>query len=132
MLKIIKMNPSQNFLSALKNALEGLAMFFRKEKNGQIQISIAVVVVIASAYFNINSAEWIAILGCIALVLSLEMLNSAIEKLADMVEPNYHLTIKAIKDISAGAVLWSTILSVIIGAIVFIPKIKVLFICIIH
>ncbi len=122
----------QNFLAALKNAFAGLRLFFKQERNGQIQISISVIVILASEYFDINTSEWIAILGCIALVLSLEMLNSALEKLSDMVEPNYHLTIKAIKDICAGSVFWSAIISVIIGAIIFVPKIKMLFMVTIH
>jgi diacylglycerol kinase len=122
----------QNFIAALKHAFSGLRLFFKQERNGQIHISIAAIVILASAYFDINSLEWIAILGCIALVLSLEMFNSALEKLSDMVEPNYHLTIKAIKDICAGSVLWSAIISVIIGAIIFVPKIKMLFMGSIH
>jgi diacylglycerol kinase len=118
----------QNLLLAFKNAFAGLALFFKNEKNGKIQVCISVIVVIAGLFFKISTSEWIAIIGCIALVLSLEMINSAIEKLANMVEPNYNLTIKAIKDISAGAVLWSALISIIIGALIFIPKLKILFI----
>ena len=122
----------QNFIVALKNAFSGICLFINTERNGQVQISVAAIVILAGTYFDISCAEWVAIIGCIALVLSLEMFNSAMEKLSDMVEPNYHLTIKAIKDICAGAVLWSALISIIIGAIIFIPKIKMLFVGTIH
>ena len=122
----------QNFIAALKNAFSGICLFIHTERNGQVQISVAAIVILAGTYFDISCAEWVAIIGCIALVISLEMFNSALEKLSDMVEPNYHLTIKAIKDICAGAVLWSALISIIIGAIIFIPKIKMLFVGTIH
>ena len=62
-----------------------------------------------------------AVLFCIALVLSLEMLNTAVEKLADQTHPERHPQIGLVKDVAAGAVLWAAVLSVVIGAIVFWP-----------
>lgn len=55
------------------------------------------------------------------------MMNSALEKLSDLVEPNYNPVIKSIKDISAAAVLWSAIVSVVIGGVIFLPRIIALF-----
>lgn len=90
-------------------------------------MAIALFVVIAGFIFGISSIEWVAILLCIAIVISLEMMNSALEKLSDLVEPNYNPVIKSIKDISAAAVLWSAIVSVVIGGVIFLPRIIALF-----
>ncbi len=117
----------QSFLSSLTNALSGLFSFFKSERNGQIQLTIGLLVIIAGFFFRISSMEWVAVLLCIAIVISLEMMNSALEKLSDLVEPNHHPVVKAVKDISAAAVLWSAIVSVVIGAIIFLPRIIALF-----
>ena len=117
----------QSFIKSLGHAIDGLLVFFGKERNGQIQGTIAVMVVIAGFFLGLKPTEWIAILLCIAMVLSLEMINTALEKLSDMVEPNFNPLIKTIKDVAAAAVLWATIISVAIGLIVFLPKIIALF-----
>ncbi len=107
-------------------AFYGLFLFIKKERNGKIQLAIAVLAVACSIALQINGQQWIAVLLCIAAVLSLEMLNSAIEKLCDLHHPGYHPAIKIIKDVAAGAVLWTSIISAIIGSIIFLPKIILL------
>jgi len=67
--------------------------------------------------------EWIVVLLCICAVLGLEMINSALEHLCNLVQRDYHPLVKKIKDVSAGAVLIASIISVVIGFIIFIPKI---------
>lgn len=84
---------------------------------------MAIVVVLLSWGLKISAAEWMVVLGCIATVLSFEMINSSIEKLCNLVHPTYHPAVKTIKDMSAGAVLFVAALSAIIGAIIFLPKI---------
>ena len=120
--KFFYMN-KQTFLRSLGNALDGIQSFFKSERNGQKQLLIALLVMIAGFFFKISHLEWIAVLLCAALVISLEMINTALEKLSDLVEPNYNVVIKAVKDISAAAVLWSAIISLVIGGIIFIPRI---------
>ncbi|MCW3108209.1 MAG: diacylglycerol kinase family protein [Segetibacter sp.] len=112
-----------NFLKAFAYAFNGLVIFFRHERNGRIQLLIAVVVVLLAWWLGISATEWMVVLGCIAIVLSFEMINSSIEKLCNLVHPKYHPAVKTIKDMSAGAVLFVAVLSAIIGAIIFIPKI---------
>ncbi|WP_147204673.1 diacylglycerol kinase family protein [Segetibacter aerophilus] len=112
-----------NFLKGFLYAFNGLVIFFRHERNGRIQMVIAIVVVIVSWWLNISAPEWMVVLGCIGTVLSLEMINSAIEKICNLVHPTYHPAIKTIKDMSASAVLFVSIISTIIGAIIFLPKI---------
>ena len=113
-----------NFLKGFVYAFNGLIAFFTSERNGRIQLIVAIVVVICGWWFHLSKTEWITILACIAAVLSLEMINSAIEKLCNLVHPTYHPVIKTTKDISAGAVLWVSIISAIIGGIIFLPKIS--------
>jgi len=110
-------------LKAFGFALNGLFVFFRYETNGRIQGVVAVAVVALSAWLKISPHEWIVVLTCIALVIGLEMINSAIEKVCNLISAEFHPTIKIIKDICAGAVLWATIFSIIMGCIIFLPKI---------
>lgn len=113
----------RSFFKGFVYAFHGLVIFFRNERNGKVQLAVAVVVVAASFGLHISTTEWMKVLACIAAVLSLEMLNSAIEKLCNLVQPGFHPMVKIIKDISAGAVLWVAMFSTIIGAIIFLPKI---------
>jgi diacylglycerol kinase len=109
------------------NAFHGLRDCVLHEKNFRIQYVIAILIVIAGIFFKLNAIEWILILICFATVLSFEIINSAIEKLCDLVCPDFNLTIKKVKDMAASAVLLSAIISFIIGCIIFLPKIKMLF-----
>lgn len=114
-------------LKSILNAIHGLKDCFLHEKNFQVQFVIALFVTAAGIFFSISSKEWMIVLICFAVVLSLEVINSAIEKLCDLVCPTFNLTIKKVKDMSASAVLLSAIISFIIGCIIFLPKIKLLF-----
>ncbi|MDQ2720878.1 MAG: diacylglycerol kinase family protein [Bacteroidota bacterium] len=108
-------------------AIHGLKDCFLHEKNFQIQFLIAVFVTLAGFFFSLSSTEWLIILICFSVVLSFEIVNSAIEKLCDMVCPTFNLSVKKIKDMSASAVLFAAFISFIIGCIIFFPKIKLMF-----
>ena len=82
-----------------------------------------IIAIILGIVLKISNIEWIAIIMVIGLVFSIEIINSAIENLADFVSPNYNEIIKKVKDLSAAAVLISALVSLIIGIIIFIPKI---------
>lgn len=107
-------------------AIHGLKDCLVNEKNFRIQYVIALLVIGAGIFFSISRTEWMIVLICFAVVLSFEIINSAIEKLCDLVCPEFNLTIKKVKDMSASAVLLSAIISFIIGCIIFLPKIKML------
>ena len=113
-----------NFLKGFQYAFNGLVVFFRHERNGRIQLIVAIFVVLFAWRVKVSAVEWMVLLSCIAAVLSFEMINSSIEKLCNLVHPKYHPAVKTIKDISAGAVLWVSVFSAIIGAIIFIPKVN--------
>lgn len=114
--------------SKFKYALHGLIQLFSHEKSLQIHLVIAVVVILAGVLLDITRMEWMLILLCIGMVWVAEVFNSAIEKLCDLKEPHFHPQVKYIKDVSAAAVLISAIVSVIIGLIVFLPRLVDLFI----
>jgi diacylglycerol kinase len=111
------------FLFRVYNAFQGWLHFFRTEANGRIQAVIAAMVVVAGFFFGVSAQEWLWILLCIGLVTGLEMVNTAIETLANRLHPERHPDIKIVKDVAAGAVLWAAVISVIIGAVIFLPKV---------
>lgn len=112
----------QKFTKALLHAINGMLHFITYERNGRIQFAIACAAILLGFLLNINMKENIVVLFCIAGVFATEMLNTAIEKLCDMLEPAYHPSIKIIKDISAGAVLVIAAASLVAGCFIFLPK----------
>lgn len=108
-------------------ACAGLKSSFISELNFRIHLASALLVFVLGLLLKISVQEWLAAGFCIALVTAMEMINTAIEKLCDVVQEEFHPGIKKVKDIAAGAVLLSAIFSVITGAVIFIPKIIVYF-----
>jgi diacylglycerol kinase (ATP) len=110
-------------LKSFVYAFEGVMFFIRFEAQATIHL-IAIVAVLGAGYwFKISSMEWIAVVFAIGIVISAEMLNTAIEKLTDMVSPQINEQAKIVKDLAAGAVLIASLTAFIIGIIVFLPKI---------
>jgi diacylglycerol kinase len=103
-------------------AFRGIKTVFATEANMKIHLVIAILVVICGFFFRISVTEWLLCLLCFGLVLSLEMINTAIEKTIDLVSPEYHSLAEKAKDAAAGAVLISAIIAAIVGLIIFIPK----------
>lgn len=104
-------------------AWNGLRICFATEQNFRIHTLLTIVAVIFAIVFKISAIEWIATGFCIAFVIAMEMINTTIEKLCDMVHQDVHSSVKKVKDIAAGAVLVSAIFSLITGLIIFLPKI---------
>ncbi|MFN7691545.1 MAG: diacylglycerol kinase family protein [Bacteroidia bacterium] len=110
-------------LKSFVYAFEGVMFFIRFEAQATIHL-IAIVAVLGAGYwFKISSMEWIAVVFAIGIVISAEMLNTAIEKLTDMVSPQINEQAKIVKDLAAGAVLIASLTAFIIGLIIFLPKI---------
>ncbi len=116
------MKNKQTLYSAFRFAFKGIA-YALTERNFIIDLFFALVVVLAGFVLKISNVEWLAILICIALVLSMEMVNTAIEKTIDLLHPQQNPKAGEIKDIAAGSVLIAVIISGIIGVIIFLPKI---------
>jgi len=104
-------------------AFNGIKICFDSETNFKIHVLLTVVIILFGIGFHISAGEWLAILFCIAFVVAMEMMNTAVEKLCDIVHLDIHPGIKLVKDISAGAVLVSAIISFVISCIIFLPKI---------
>ena len=107
-------------------AWNGIRDCFLTQVNFRIHLLLTVLAILLAIVLHISTTEWLFVLLCIANVLLAEMVNTAIEKLCDMVEKNFHPTIKLVKDISAGAVLVTALMSLITGIIIFLPKLFIL------
>ena len=114
-------------LQSFGYAFKGLSAAVQSELNMKIHLLAVAVVAFAGIYFKITSTEWALVLLCMGLVLSLELINTAIEKLLNKLHPEFDETIGLAKDISASAVLVASVIAVIIGAIVFVPYLLKLF-----
>ena len=110
-------------IKALRYAFSGLKDVFQNEIHFKIHISITLLIIALSILLKLSTIEWSIILMSIVSVLSLEIINTAIEIMCNYVQPQQHPTIKRIKDLSAAAVLTTVVGVIIIGLIIFIPKI---------
>ena len=108
-----------------KPAFEGIWKVITTQKTFKAMMLIALITIIAAFYFGFNSTEWITLILMITLVLTAEMFNTAIEFLSDRINSKRDQEIKVVKDISAGAVLTASLISIIVGIILFYPKILI-------
>lgn len=105
------------------HAAGGIRHAFRTEANFRIHVAVMTLTVTLGMVFRISEVEWLFVAGCSMLVLSMELVNTAIENVCDLISKEYHPLIKLIKDVAAAAVLISAIGSVVTGIIIFFPKI---------
>lgn len=121
------MKRNQDLRSAFVNAYNGVRYVITSQRNARIHTLVTVLVILISVLFRISSLEWIAIIFAIGFVWASECLNTGIEKLTDLVSPDYHTLAKLAKDSAAAAVLFAVLTAVGIGLIIFIPKFIQLF-----
>ena len=114
---------NQPFLYSLKVALFGLVSAFKEERNFRTQVFIAVIVVIFMVQLDLAAIEISVLILTMMVVLSLELVNSQIEKFLDILHPSHHPRVKIIKDFSAAAVLLSALGSIVIGVLIFFPHV---------
>jgi diacylglycerol kinase (ATP) len=117
--------PSNYFLrvfGSFRFAFRGCCFFFTTRSNVWIHLAAAVGVCIIGFLVHIGRSDWIALAVAIGMVLIAEMLNSALETLTDLVSPEYHKLAGKAKDLAAGAVLLASLVAVIIGLFVFLPR----------
>lgn len=103
-------------------AWSGLRIVLQKEHNTWIHLALTLLAVLFGILLHISRVEWMALLIVMALVWITEILNTCIEKIMDFVHPEYHPKVKIIKDMAAAAVLIMAIVAVIVGGLIFIPK----------
>ncbi|KAF0200206.1 MAG: diacylglycerol [Bacteroidetes bacterium] len=116
----------KNYAVAFKSAGNGILIALKEERNLRFHFLAVAAVSFLGAFLRITDFEWLIILLLFALVISMELINSAIERLCDYVQPEMNSQIGKIKDISAGAVLWGSIIAFIAALILFVPKLDFL------
>jgi len=115
------------FLISVRCASNGIRYALTTERNIRVHLLVFILVLIASFILEISKIEFLLILGVSAVNFSLELTNTAIERLADKVSPEYNKQIGVVKDVMAGAVLISSIFAIIVGLIIFYEPLLKLF-----
>lgn len=113
-------------LKSFKYAFKGAWMLVTTEHSVMVQFALGILVTGAGFYFGISRFEWLAQTLAIGLVLAVEGMNTAVEKIADFIHPDYHAKIGFIKDIGAGAVFFAALVALATGLIIYIPIITAL------
>ena len=112
----------KKFFYSFTYPIKGLAYAYRNEQNLVVDVGMAILVVIAGFIFNVSVTEWALLILTIGLVLSCELINTAIEATVDLVTEEYHPIAKVAKDTSAAAVFIFAIVAILVGIIIFGPK----------
>src|ERR1700749_4246742 len=109
-------------IRSFRYAFEGIAAFFQSEHNAWIHFMATIAVITLATLVGVTKTEMVALAFAIGFVWVAEMFNTCIEKAMDFISDQPHKEIKFIKDLAAGAVLVAAITAVVVGAVVFIPK----------
>ncbi len=117
----------KKFLNSFTYPIKGLKYAYKNEQNLVVDVGIALLVIIFGFIFRIDKIEWAILFLTIGLVLSCELINTAIEAVVDLVTQDYHPLAKVAKDTSAAAVFVFAIVAIIVGLIIFLPKVIDLF-----
>jgi diacylglycerol kinase len=112
---------------SFKYALNGILTALAICRNLKIHYFLAIIAIVSGFYFDIERLELAVVLLTITLVVTLEMMNTAIEKAIDLLTERYHILALIAKDVAAGAVLIASMIALIIGALIFGPYIMNLF-----
>ena len=115
---------NRNFISCANDAINGIVRAFLSERNLRIHFIIGILVLVISCIFDISRLEMIAVIFSISLVIAFEMINTAIEKSIDLFTEEYSELAKFVKDVSAGAVLVTSINAAGVGYLVFFEHIE--------
>ncbi|MBT9130434.1 MAG: Undecaprenol kinase [candidate division WS2 bacterium] len=107
---------------SFKHAIAGFREAFTKEKNLRIQLLLGLVAIILGIGFKITPVEWTILLLVISMVITSELFNTALERTLDLIDSNPNGTIKIAKDVAAGAVIFTAVIAIVIGLIIFIPR----------
>lgn len=123
-LKDPKLSEWKRFFRSFIFAWSGIIQTFKTERNFQIHVSISFIMLIVGMLLGFTTFEWVLLLFLLGGMLSLELINTALEHVVDLITPDYHPHAKAAKDAAAGAVLVYAFLSVIIGVIIIWSHLK--------
>lgn len=113
--------PMKKFTKSFLHAVRGIRHAFRNERNFRIESAFALAVLFLTFFFPLPATERAAVILTIGVVLALEILNTAVEWLMDVLQPEYHESVKVVKDLSAAAVLIASVFAMLVGVVVFAP-----------
>jgi diacylglycerol kinase len=109
-------------LESFRFALNGLLLLLKNEHNSRIHILAAIIAIVMGIIMKLDHYEWALLIIVIGAVFLTELLNSSIESLGDLIDPEWNELIMRAKDYSAAAVLISAIVAIVVGGLIFIPK----------
>lgn len=109
-------------IKSVTYAVKGFYLLITTEHSIMVQLTISALMCILGFYLKISAVEWMFQILAIGLVLTAESLNTAIEAICDYIQPNFDKKIGFIKDIAAGAVTFAALTAVVVGAIIYLPK----------
>lgn len=114
------------FYTSLGWAIQGIVYALKKEKHMRFHLGATLAVLLLGWWLTLTPWQWLMVVFAIALVLATELINTAIEALVDLHTDQYHPLAKAAKDVAAGAVLVAAINSLVVAAVIFLPKLLAL------
>lgn len=112
----------KKFIKSCKNALRGIGIGIKRERNIRIHLFSTLIVALAGLYFNLDNLQWSLITFAVGLVWTMELINSSVERLADRITTKTDESIRDVKDLAAGAVLFAVFTAIAIGVFIFVPK----------
>ena len=115
-------NEIKRLIKSFGHALQGLKLLFSSQRNAVIHLLLMFCAIVMGFLFQISNSEWIMVIFCSTLVIAAEAFNTALEKMADAIHPDKHDGIGNAKDLAAGSVLITAIAALIVGIIIFLPK----------
>ena len=113
-------------IKSFRDAFNGLKESFLTQVNFRIHIVAAVIAILMGIWLHISVIEWAVLILTISMVIVCEQMNTAIEYLVDFISPEYHIMAGKIKDLAAGAVLFTAVAAIATGIFIFIPKLMAL------
>lgn len=117
------MKKKESFYRSLRFAIRGLALLAKSERNIRIQLAVALVTVAAGFLLGITRYEWITIIVFTGMVIAAEAFNTGMERLIDILHPEWDERVGKIKDITAAAVTVTALAALIAGLIIFLPRV---------
>lgn len=111
-----------SLIASFRYAFSGLGYLLWSQRNAKIHTILAAIAVALGVLFGIDRGEWLALVLAIALVLAAEGVNTAVEATVDLASPGLHPLAKVAKDVAAGTVLLTAIASLIVGMLIFLPR----------
>jgi diacylglycerol kinase len=109
-------------LKSFGYALNGVAYILRTQRNARIELAVGLVAVLLGLWLGLTSLEWAVLVITIALVVVLEWVNTSLELAVSLASPERHPSAKAAKDVAAACVLLGAITSVVVGLLLFVPR----------